>query len=66
MTDYYADLSECINFSKLADPSSRFKLIKVIGEGTYSEVFSALDKVTGNRQILTSSMIIFKTCAYHL
>ena len=35
--------SHKIDFNSLPDPSNRFDLIEVIGEGTYGEVYSATD-----------------------
>lgn len=45
--EVYAQLSSVINFHRLPDPTSRYELLKTIGEGTYGEVFSAKDKTTG-------------------
>lgn len=44
---YYADLSKSIDFSILPDPVNRYELLKVIGEGTYGEVYRARDRQTG-------------------
>ena len=43
----YKGLSDHIDFDQLPDPSSRFRLEEVIGEGTYGEVFKATDLETG-------------------
>jgi len=44
---YYVDLSKSIDFSTLPDPVNRYELLKVIGEGTYGEVYRARDRQTG-------------------
>lgn len=43
----YVGLSQHIDFVRLPKPSDRFELQHLIGEGTYGEVFSAKDKITG-------------------
>jgi myosin III len=45
----YVGLSQHINFPSLKSPTERFELQHLIGEGTYGEVYSALDKVTGKK-----------------
>lgn len=45
----YVGLSQHIDFTRLPVPTERFELQHLIGEGTYGEVFSARDKVTGKR-----------------
>lgn len=45
----YVGLSQHINFQNLKSPTDRFELQHLIGEGTYGEVFSAHDKVTGKK-----------------
>jgi serine/threonine protein kinase len=49
----YNGLSQHVNFEELPAPGDRFVLQDLIGEGTYGEVYSARDTVTGN----TSSYI---------
>ncbi|XP_015784423.1 myosin-IIIb isoform X3 [Tetranychus urticae] len=49
MVDYYEDLSKSINFGSLTDPTTKYELIHVIGEGTYGEVFEAKDRETGRK-----------------
>ncbi|XP_069672444.1 myosin-IIIb-like isoform X3 [Periplaneta americana] len=45
----YHGLSQHVNFEELPAPGDRFVLQDLIGEGTYGEVFSARDTVTGHR-----------------
>ncbi|XP_043279614.1 myosin-IIIb-like isoform X2 [Venturia canescens] len=45
----YHGLSQHVNFDTIPDPGDRFSLQDLIGEGTYGEVYSALDKQTGNQ-----------------
>ncbi|XP_057336202.1 myosin-IIIa isoform X2 [Microplitis mediator] len=45
----YSNLSQHIDFDSLPDPSERFELQDLIGEGTYGEVYSAYDKETDTR-----------------
>lgn len=42
----YQGLSQHVNLDSVPDPSDRFILEEIIGEGTYGEVYSALDKAT--------------------
>ncbi|CAG5073246.1 Similar to MYO3A: Myosin-IIIa (Homo sapiens) [Cotesia congregata] len=42
----YGGLSQHIDFNSLPDPSERFELQDLIGEGTYGEVYAAFDKET--------------------
>ncbi|KAH0552740.1 hypothetical protein KQX54_014623 [Cotesia glomerata] len=42
----YGGLSQHIDFNSLPDPSERFQLQDLIGEGTYGEVYAAFDKET--------------------
>ena len=43
----YLGLSEHVNFEKLPDPTGRFRLEEVVGEGTYGEVYKAFDLELG-------------------
>jgi hypothetical protein len=43
----YHGLSQHVNFEELPAPGDRFILQDLIGEGTYGEVYSARDTVTG-------------------
>uniref|UniRef100_A0A8W7P1E9 non-specific serine/threonine protein kinase n=1 Tax=Anopheles coluzzii TaxID=1518534 RepID=A0A8W7P1E9_ANOCL len=45
----YNGLSQHVDFSRLPNPSERFELLDLIGEGTYGEVYSAKDKHTGRK-----------------
>lgn len=45
----YIGLSQHIKFSRLPSPGDRFELRDLIGEGTYGEVYSAVDRSTGKR-----------------
>lgn len=45
----YRGLSRHVNFDSIPDPEDRFTLEELIGEGTYGEVYSALDKETESR-----------------
>lgn len=47
MVDYYAGISRHINFSQLQNPSSKFELLDIIGEGTYGEVYHAREISSG-------------------
>ncbi|XP_059476387.1 myosin-IIIb-like isoform X1 [Neocloeon triangulifer] len=49
MASHYHGLSQHITFEQLPDPSTRFQLEQVIGEGTYGEVFCAKDLDSGQR-----------------
>ena len=44
----YHGLSQHVNFDTIPDPCDRFSLEEIIGEGTYGEVYSAIDKQTEN------------------
>lgn len=46
----YIGLSQHIDISRLAAPDERFHLLEMIGEGTYGEVYCALDK-SANRRV---------------
>lgn len=35
--------SEKINFESLPNPGEKFQLLDIIGEGTYGEVYAAID-----------------------
>lgn len=54
----YLGLSQHIDFCRLPDPQ-RFELQHLIGEGTYGEVFSAKDKVTGKRVAIKVKKLFF-------
>lgn len=43
----YVGLSQHIDFGRLPCPGNRFELNELIGEGTYGEVYSAKDKLSG-------------------
>jgi myosin-3 len=43
----YLGLSEHIDLDNLPHPGDRFRLEQVIGEGTYGEVFKAIDLDSG-------------------
>jgi myosin-3 len=43
----YHGLSQHVSFEELPSPGDRFILQDLIGEGTYGEVYSARDTVTG-------------------
>jgi myosin-3 len=43
----YNGLSQHVNFEELPAPGDRFILQDLIGEGTYGEVYSARDTVSG-------------------
>lgn len=56
----YVGLSQHIDFNRLPVPTDRFELQHLIGEGTYGEVFSAKDKVSGKKvAVKVRSMILF-------
>jgi serine/threonine protein kinase len=50
----YNGLSQHVKFEDLPAPGDRFVLQDLIGEGTYGEVYSARDTVTGKPLSLTS------------
>lgn len=55
----YVGLSQHIDFNRLPVPTDRFELQHLIGEGTYGEVFSAKDKVSGKKvAVKVRSMIL--------
>lgn len=54
----YVGLSQHIDFNHLPVPTDRFELQHLIGEGTYGEVFSARDKVSGKRVAVKVSSIL--------
>ena len=57
----YRGLSRHVNLDALPAPGDRFTLHELIGEGTYGEVFSAKDNVTGQfRQTTLSQRKTFK------
>ncbi len=45
----YAGLSDVIDIVSLPDPGERFQVEALLGEGTYGEVHSALDRQTGRK-----------------
>ncbi|XP_075216273.1 myosin-IIIb-like isoform X1 [Lycorma delicatula] len=45
----YRGISRHVDVESLQEPGSRFTLQELIGEGTYGEVYSARDTVTGER-----------------
>ncbi|XP_063238781.1 myosin-IIIb-like [Bacillus rossius redtenbacheri] len=45
----YQGLSRHVRFDELPEPGDRFELQDLVGEGTYGEVFSARDSVSGQR-----------------
>ncbi|EAT38083.1 AAEL009991-PA [Aedes aegypti] len=45
----YNGLSQHVDFLRLSNPTERFELLDLIGEGTYGEVYSAKDKHTGRK-----------------
>lgn len=45
----YVGLSQHIDFGRLPSPKDRFELQDLIGEGTYGEVYSAVDKNSSKR-----------------
>ncbi|KAK8720309.1 hypothetical protein OTU49_013424, partial [Cherax quadricarinatus] len=45
----YLGMSQHIDFDNLPDPNIRFELLELIGEGTYGEVYGAMDHHTGNQ-----------------
>lgn len=50
----YNGLSQHVKFEDLPAPDDRFVLQDLIGEGTYGEVYSARDTVTGKPLLRTS------------
>ncbi|XP_062560634.1 myosin-IIIb-like isoform X2 [Armigeres subalbatus] len=45
----YNGLSQHVDFLRLPNPTERYDLLDLIGEGTYGEVYSAKDKHTGRK-----------------
>lgn len=45
----YAGLSQHVNFDSMPEPSGRFTLEELVGEGTYGEVYAARDEKTGDK-----------------
>lgn len=43
---YYRGMSKHLDLLSLPAPGDRFQLVKVVGEGTYGEVYAARDKLT--------------------
>lgn len=43
----YRGLSQRVHFDALPSPVERFTLKELIGEGTYGDVYSAKDNLTG-------------------
>jgi hypothetical protein len=54
----YHGLSQHVNFEELPAPGDRFILQDLIGEGTYGEVYSARDTVTGKKSSHVSHALI--------
>lgn len=74
----YSGLSQHIDFNSLPDPSERFDLQNLIGEGTYGEVYSAYDKetdtqvavkilenITDNIEEIEEEYLILRDLGYH-
>jgi serine/threonine protein kinase len=55
----YNGLSQHVKFEDLPAPGDRFVLQDLIGEGTYGEVYSARDTVTGKPLSRTSYVHLF-------
>lgn len=53
----YNGLSQHVDFLRLSNPTERFELLDLIGEGTYGEVYSAKDKHTGRKYAVKVSEI---------
>lgn len=52
----YRGLSRHVDLEALPEPGARFSLQELIGEGTYGEVYSARETVTGeSTEVLASS-----------
>jgi myosin-3 len=43
----YSRYSSVIAFDELPDPTDRYELSNILGEGTYGSVYKAVDKQTG-------------------
>jgi serine/threonine protein kinase len=57
----YAGLSAHVDLDSRPDPTGKFKLKQVIGEGTYGEVYSAVDLATGEPDLDVIDYIDMKT-----
>ncbi|KAJ9598119.1 hypothetical protein L9F63_026776, partial [Diploptera punctata] len=54
----YHGLSQHVNFEELPAPGDRFVLQELIGEGTYGEVYSARDTITGKLPFMSSPVSV--------
>lgn len=55
--EYYEGLSRHIDFSILPDPTDKFELLDIIGEGTYGEVYASKETATGKLFIITKDCV---------
>ena len=58
----YAGLSSVLDLASLPDPTDKFEVQDLMGEGTYGEVYQALDKES-NKEVEKHS---FKTIPFCL
>lgn len=59
----YRGLSRHVDLEALPEPGARFSLQELIGEGTYGEVYSARETVTGESTVY-SSLVLAKNWRY--
>lgn len=57
----YRGISRHVDVESLQEPGTRFTLQELIGEGTYGEVYSARDTVTGKLYFTKLAYLFIRT-----
>jgi myosin-3 len=54
----YSTYSSVIAFDELRDPTDRYELSNILGEGTYGSVYKAVDKQTGTLKLFDALELV--------